>query len=328
MQKTEIKKLVRQLIAQKKVLAIMGPTASGKSALSMALADVLPVEIISVDSALIYRQLDIGSAKPTAEEMTKVPHHLINTHNPDESYSASEFVEDVHRLVKDIFARDKLPVLVGGTMMYFNALQQGLNDLPAANEEVREKLQQQWQENPQALHLRLAEIDPESAERIHPNDPQRLTRALEVYEISGKTLTEHRALQKNALSEFELVKIGLLTEDRKALHAQIGKRFDQMLEEGFLDEVKSLYAQPNLTSDMNAMRSVGYRQAWEYLDGIWDYETFIEKGKTATRQLAKRQFTWLRKEPELIMIDPFATSLAQRLEITLEALKKSIPPQT
>lgn len=320
--------LVKNLIAQKKVLAIMGPTASGKSALSMALAEVLPIEIISVDSALIYRQLDIGSAKPTVEEMAKVPHHLINTHNPDESYSASEFVEDVHRLVKEIFVREKLPVLVGGTMMYFNALQQGLNDLPAANEEIREKLQHQWNENPKALHQRLAEIDPESAGRIHPNDPQRLTRALEVFEISGKTLTEHRAEQKNALSEFELIKIGLLTEDRKALHAQIGKRFDQMLREGFLEEVKTLYAQPNLTGEMNAMRSVGYRQAWEYLDGVWDYETFIEKGKTATRQLAKRQFTWLRKEPELITIDPFATSLTQRLNISLEALNQAVKAKT
>jgi len=316
--------LVQKLIVQKKVLAIMGPTASGKSALSMALAEVLPMEIVSVDSALIYRQLDIGSAKPTEDEIVKVPHHLINTHNPDESYSASEFVEDVHRLVKEIFARGNLPVLVGGTMMYFNALQQGLNDLPAADERVRERLQLQWKDNPQALHERLSEVDPESAARIHPNDPQRVMRALEVYEISGKTLTEHRAEQKNTLSEFSLVKIGLLTEDRKALHEQIGKRFDQMLEEGFLEEVKALYAQPNLHGEMNAMRSVGYRQAWEYLDGVWDYETFVEKGKTATRQLAKRQFTWLRKEPELIKIDPFNTSLQQRLRQTISALETSV----
>lgn len=312
--------LVKKLIAQKKVLAIMGPTASGKSALSMALAEVLPIEIVSVDSALIYRQLDIGSAKPTAAEMAQVPHHLINTHNPDESYSASEFVADVHRLVNEIFARGKLPVLVGGTMMYFNALQQGLNDLPAADAQVRDKLQQQWQENPQALHERLTQIDPVSAARIHPNDPQRLTRALEVYEVSGKTLTELRAEQKNALSEFGLVKIGLLTEDRAALHKQIGKRFEQMLALGFMDEVKALYAQPQLTADMNAIRSVGYRQAWEYLDGIWDYDTFIEKGKTATRQLAKRQFTWLRKEADLTVLDPFRSTPEQRLQQVLQRL--------
>ena len=302
----------------------MGPTASGKSALSMALAVVLPIEIVSVDSALIYRQLDIGSAKPTEAEMAQVPHYLINTHNPDESYSASEFVADVHRLVKEIFARGKLPLLVGGTMMYFNALQQGLNDLPAADAQVREKLQQQWQENPQALHERLTQIDPVSAARIHPNDPQRLTRALEVYEVSGKTLTELRAEQKNALSEFVLVKIGLLTQDRAAIHKQIGKRFEQMLELGILDEVKALYAQPQLTADMNAIRSVGYRQAREYLDGVWDYDTFIEKGKTATRQLAKRQFTWLRKEPDLTIIDPFASSLEVRIQIALKALSDSL----
>lgn len=299
----------------------MGPTASGKSALSMVLAEVLPIEIISVDSALIYRQMEIGTAKPTEAEMAQVPHHLINTHNPDESYSASEFVADVHRLVQEIFARGKLPVLVGGTMMYFSALQQGLNDLPAADAQVREKLQQQWQENPQALHERLTQIDPVSAARIHPNDPQRLTRALEVYEVSGKTLTELRAQQKNALSEFELVKIGLLTEDRGALHKQIGKRFEQMLELGFMDEVKALYAQPQLKADMNAIRSVGYRQAWEYLEGIWDYDTFVEKGKTATRQLAKRQFTWLRKEPDLFVIDPFSSSLEECMKITLDVLK-------
>ena len=316
--------LLEQLIDKKICLALMGPTASGKSQLSMALAEVLPVEIISVDSALIYRGMNIGTAKPTPEEMARVPHHLIDTHEPDESYSASQFVADVHRLVKEIFSRGKLPLLVGGTMMYFNALQQGLNDLPPANENIRAKLLQQWQENPQTLHQRLSEVDPESAARIHPNDPQRLTRALEVFEVSGKTLTELRQKQKNALSEFTLLKIGLLTEDRKALHNQIAKRFKQMLEKGFLQEVKALYEQGKFTADMNAIRSVGYRQAWQFLEGDWDYETFIDKGIVATRQLAKRQFTWLRKEPDLLVIDPFHSSKEQRLQIAVQYLKDAI----
>lgn len=299
----------------------MGPTASGKSALSMALAKCLPIEIVSVDSALIYRQMDIGTAKPSLDELQKVPHHLINTHNPDESYSASEFVEDVQGLVKAIFARGKLPVLVGGTMMYFNALQKGLNDLPSADDGVRKRLQGQWQQDPQSLHRLLVNIDPESAQRIHPNDPQRLIRALEVFELTGKTLSEHRLAQKTALTEFGMIKIALLPENRQALHQKIESRFLKMIEQGFLEEVRALFVQPHLRADMSSMRSVGYRQAWQYLDGEWDYDTFLEKGIVATRQLAKRQFTWLRKESDLKVIDPFHCSLASQLELTLATLR-------
>ncbi|VAW49841.1 tRNA dimethylallyltransferase, partial [hydrothermal vent metagenome] len=284
--------LIQKLIEQKKCLALMGPTASGKSQLSMDLANVLPIEIISVDSALIYKGMDIGTAKPTAQEQQAVPHHLINTHDPQETYSASEFVKDVHRLVEQIFARGKLPVLVGGTMMYYNALQQGMNDLPTADQAIRAKLQQLWQDNPEQLHARLEQIDPESALRIHPNDPQRLVRALEVYEISGKTLTQLRAEPKPALTAFKLIKIGLIPEDRAKLHRQIEKRFKTMLEAGFLAEVKSLYEQGDLTEDTTAMRSVGYRQAWLFLTGEYDYDMFVYKGLVATRQLAKRQLTW------------------------------------
>jgi len=230
--------LIQTLIEQKKCLALMGPTASGKSQLSMDLASVLPIEIISVDSALIYKGMDIGTAKPSLQEQEQVVHHLIDTHDPQESYSASEFVEDVHTLVNEIFARGKLPVLVGGTMMYYNALQQGMNDLPSADEAVRKKLQALWQASPETLHQQLEKIDPESALRIHPNDPQRLIRALEVYEVSGKTLTQLRAEPKPVLTAFELIKIGLIPEDRAKLHAQIGKRFTSMLEAGFLSEVK------------------------------------------------------------------------------------------
>ncbi|MCF6345627.1 MAG: tRNA (adenosine(37)-N6)-dimethylallyltransferase MiaA [Thiomicrorhabdus sp.] len=311
---------IQTLIEQKKCLALMGPTASGKSQLSMDLARVLPIEIISVDSALIYQGMNIGTAKPSLQEQQQVVHHLIDTHDPLESYSASEFVEDVHTLVKNIFARGKLPVLVGGTMMYYNALQQGMNDLPSADDTVREKLQAIWQENPEQLHQRLEEIDPESALRIHPNDPQRLIRALEVYEISGKTLTKLRAEPKLELTAFKLIKIGLIPEDRAKLHKQITKRFDAMLEIGFLSEVKTLFERGDLTPDTTSMRSVGYRQAWLFLNGEYDYDMFVYKGLVATRQLAKRQLTWLRKESDLIQIDPYKTSPKSRLERVLEVL--------
>lgn len=319
----EAVKLTEALITEKKVLAIMGPTASGKSQLSMALAKELPIEIISVDSALIYRGMDIGSAKPTVEEMRQVPHHLINIISATESYSASVFVEDVHRLVKAIFERGKLPVLVGGTMMYFNALQQGLNDLPSASPEVRASLQQQWDDSPECLHQQLQEIDPESAARIHQNDPQRLIRALEVFQVSGKTLTEHRKNPKNALTAFELVKIALIPEDRAKLHQQIEQRFMQMLEQGFLKEVEALIKRGDLQADMTSIRSVGYRQAWDYLMGVYDYETFVHKGVVATRQLAKRQLTWLRKEADLTVFDPFSSSLQQRLKASLQRLQSA-----
>jgi len=314
--------LIQSLISKKVCVALMGPTASGKSQLSMDLAKELPIEIISVDSALIYKGMDIGTAKPSVEELQAVPHHLINTHDPMESYSASEFVEDVHQLVEQIFARGKLPVLVGGTMMYYNALQQGMNDLPSADEAIRKTLQQLWQDSPEVLHQRLEQIDPESAFRIHSNDPQRLIRALEVYEISGKTLTELRAEPKAALTAFKLIKIGLIPEDRKKLHAQIEKRFQSMLDVGFLSEVKSLFERGDLTADMTAMRSVGYRQAWLFLIGEYDYEMFVYKGLVATRQLAKRQLTWLRKEADLMTVDPYKTSEKERLRWLLDLLEK------
>jgi len=313
--------LVEQLIKRKQCLAIMGPTASGKSQLSMLLAEVLPIEIISVDSALIYKEMDIGTAKPTQDEMSQVPHHLINTHDASESYSASEFVDDVKRLVDEIFARGKLPVLVGGTMMYFNALQQGMSDLPSANEEVREKWLTIWQDSPSALHEKLKEVDPESAERIHQNDPQRLVRALEVYELTGKTLTEFRAAPKKGLPDFELIKIALIPEDRAKLHKQIETRFMTMVDSGFLQEAKTLYERTDLNVDMTSIRSVGYRQAWLFMEGEYDYETFIYKGLVATRQLAKRQLTWLRKESNVTVIDPYQTTPQERVKQTLTLLK-------
>lgn len=301
----------------------MGPTASGKSQLSMDLAAAYPIEIISVDSALIYRDMDIGTAKPTEQELQSVPHHLINTHDAADSYSASEFVEDVHQLVEQIFARNRLPVLVGGTMMYFNALQQGMNDLPSADESVRETLRQTWLQTPEKLHQRLMEIDPVSAQRIHKNDPQRLIRALEVYEVSGKTLTELRAEPKKGLTAFSLIKIALIPEDRKRLHQQIASRFQQMLDGGFLQEVKTLMARGDLNVEMTSIRSVGYRQAWSFLSGEYDYETFVDKGLVATRQLAKRQLTWLRKEQDMTVMDPFATSREARLKIVADLIESA-----
>lgn len=319
-----MQELVNKLIQKRQCLAIMGPTASGKSQLSMLLGEKMPVEIISVDSALIYKEMDIGSAKPTELELAAIPHHLINTHEPTQTYSASDFVDDVKRLVDEIFARGALPLLVGGTMMYFNALQKGMSNLPSANEEIRAKLQQTWQESPELLHQRLTEIDPESAARIHQNDPQRLVRALEVYEITGKTLTEFRAEPKEGLPNFELIKIALIPEDRAKLHAQIKKRFLEMVDQGFLNEVKGFYERGDLDVDMTSMRSVGYRQAWLFLAGEYDYDLFIDKSLVATRQLAKRQLTWLRKEENVTIIDPYQTTPEQRLELTIELLKQAV----
>lgn len=317
--------IVAALIAQKKVLAIMGPTATGKSKLSMQLADVLPIEIISVDSALIYRDMDIGTAKPTQAEQDKVPHHLIDMMAPSQSYSASDFVDDTHRLVVEIFARGRLPILVGGTMMYFHALQQGMADLPSANETIRERLAIEWFENAAAVYERLQEVDPAVCERIHANDQQRIFRALEVYELTGKPLSQHQQEGKGrGLTEFDLVKVVLLPESRAELHEQIEKRFLQMLDHGLLSEVESLKLNPDLHEDLPSIRCVGYRQAWSYLLGEMDYDTFVAQGMAATRQLAKRQITWLRKEQTALVLDSFELSAPQLLEQTLDYWGKTL----
>lgn len=312
---------VAELINQKICLAIMGPTASGKSSLTMALAKHLPIEIISVDSALIYRGMDIGTAKPTMDEQVAVPHHLIDILDPTESYSAADFVEDVHELVKEIFARGCLPVLAGGTMMYFNALQKGMAKLPSADEAIRAKIYQAWQERPAAVHEQLKQVDPDAAERIHQNDPQRLIRALEVYEITGKPLTQlQKEGQENGLSEFRLAKVALIPEERKQLHQQIELRFHQMLNSGFLKEAEKVFSSEGLSADLPAIRSVGYRQAWQFFAQEYDYDTFVEKSIVATRQLAKRQITWLRKEQNLLVLDPFKTNVDDRVEAVLDYL--------
>lgn len=276
---------------------LMGPTASGKTELAVQLAQALDGEIISVDSALVYKGMDIGTAKPSNEERRGVPHHLIDILDPAESYSTGQFRAQALTLMSEITKRKKIPVLVGGTMLYFNALTHGLAKLPDADPEVRARLDKDLEKlGKEALYQRLAEIDPESAARIHPNDPQRIQRALEVYEISGRPLTTFFQDAESPAIPYQIIRLIIAPEDRKRLHEIIAHRFMRMLEQGFVEEVEALYRRGDLTDKMPSVRAVGYRQVWAYLKGEYDYKTMVEKGIVATRQLAKRQFTWLRRE--------------------------------
>ncbi|MET3138210.1 tRNA dimethylallyltransferase [Undibacterium sp. GrIS 1.2] len=287
-----------------KVIAIMGPTASGKTAAALEIARHIPSEIISVDSALVFREMDIGTAKPSAAELASVPHHLINIIDPSEAYSVAQFLTDTKRLVEDIHARGKLPLLVGGTMMYFKALVNGLDDLPAANPAIRAELDAEAaRDGTPALHARLAALDPITAARLKPNDTQRIQRALEIIALTGQAMSSLLALQPKSEMPFDMLSLSLEPSDRAVLHQRIARRFDIILEQGFLDEVRALRQRGDLNPDMTSMRCVGYRQAWEHLDGIIDYPELHERGIIATRQLAKRQLTWLRSIPERIVID-------------------------
>jgi tRNA dimethylallyltransferase len=302
-------------------VAIMGPTASGKTAAALAIARERPVEIISVDSALVYRGMDIGTAKPTAEELASAPHHLIDIIDPLESYSVAQFRDDTLRLVAEISARGALPLLVGGTMMYFKGLTDGLDDLPTADAGVRAALDEEaarigWP----GMHAKLRALDPATADRLAPNDAQRINRALEIIELTGKPMSELLARRAKPELPFELVSFALEPNDRAVLHRRIALRFDQMLgerdDEGLVAEVARLRARGDLTPNLPSMRCVGYRQAWEYLDGTIDRAALRELGIIATRQLAKRQLTWLRSMPDRIVIDclgpdPTATMLGQ-----------------
>ncbi|MGP1832298.1 tRNA (adenosine(37)-N6)-dimethylallyltransferase MiaA [Shewanella frigidimarina] len=282
-----------------KVIFLMGPTASGKTALAIDMATQYNCEIISVDSALIYRDMNIGSAKPSAEELEMAPHKLIDILDPSESYSAADFRRDALLAIEDIISRGKTPLLVGGTMMYFKALLEGLSPLPSADEAIRQQILAQAQtEGWEALHQELCNIDPVAGERIHPNDPQRLSRALEVYRISGKTMTE-LTQTKSAVLPYDVVQFAIAPNDRKVLHELIAKRFNIMLEQGFIEEVARLKARDDLHLELPSMRCVGYRQCWQYLDNEFDHATMVEKATAATRQLAKRQLTWLRSWPDL-----------------------------
>tara|TARA_R110000851_G_scaffold169780_1_gene315961 strand:+ start:5079 stop:6005 length:927 start_codon:yes stop_codon:yes gene_type:complete len=282
-----------------KVIFLMGPTASGKTALAIEMATQHNCEIISVDSALIYRDMDIGSAKPSLQELQLAPHKLIDILDPSESYSAADFRRDALLAIEDIVSRGKTPLLVGGTMMYFKALLEGLSPLPAADNGIRQQILAQAQtQGWDALHQELCDIDPVAGERIHPNDPQRLSRALEVYRISGKTMTELTQTKSTALP-YDVVQFAIAPTDRKILHQLIANRFNMMLEQGFIEEVARLKARNDLHLELPSMRCVGYRQCWQYLDNEFDHTTMVEKATAATRQLAKRQLTWLRSWPDL-----------------------------
>lgn len=290
---------------------LMGPTASGKTALAVQLAEKLDAEIISVDSALVYRGLDIGTAKPTMDERKDIPHHLIDILDPSEVFSTGCFRTAALEHMDDITKRGKIPILVGGTMLYFNALFKGLAPLPEANLTIRKRLDEEFViYGKKAMHARLNAIDPESAVRIHPNDPQRVQRALEVYEISGKSMSQIFHESKQNSIPYKQIKIIVAPEERQQLHEQIADRFRLMIKHGLIEEVQSLYQREDLTEDLPAIRSVGYRQVWSYLKGSYDLETMIDKGIVATRQLAKRQFTWLRKENEAIQFNASSTNLS------------------
>lgn len=277
------------------VVFLMGPTASGKTGLAVELVQRLPMDIISVDSAMVYRGMDIGTAKPGRETLERAPHRLIDFLDPAQSYSAARFAEDARREIEAIHTRGRIPLLVGGTMLYFSALYRGLSDLPNADAGVRSALDQEAVEKGwPALHARLAEKDPETAQRIHPNDAQRIQRALEVIELTGRGLSEHDA----PASDFPwpCLRMVVCPQERKLLHRQIEQRFQAMMAQGFLEEVQTLHQRPELNPDLPSMRCVGYRQLWQYLDGAWSLEEAIQRGIAASRQLAKRQLTWLRSE--------------------------------
>lgn len=295
---------------------LMGPTAAGKTDTAIALHERLGHELISVDSAMVYRGMDIGSAKPSATELARAPHRLINLRDPTEPYSAADFRQDALNEMRQISAAGKVPLLVGGTMLYYKHLVEGVANMPAADPAIRERLAAQRQaEGLEALHQTLMNVDPVSAKRIHPNDPQRLMRALEVYYASGRPMSELWKEQQPETFPWRVLSIALSPNDRSVLHARIEKRFTTMLSEGLIDEVAALKKRDDLHVDLPAMKSVGYRQVWEYLDGEYDYPALKERGVIATRQLAKRQLTWLRSWSNLTWID------SQQADVVDKALK-------
>ncbi len=302
-------------------LLLLGPTASGKTACALALARELPVEIISVDSALVYRDMSIGTAKPSADELATCPHHLIDLISPEEAYSAARFRADAARLMAEITARGRIPLLTGGTMLYFKALRDGLSDLPAADAAMRRAIDEHaaargWPE----VHAELARLDPDAAARLEPTDAQRIQRALEIVRVTGRPLAASYANKENDALPCRLLTIAIAPSDRSVLHARIAKRFDAMLHAGFVDEVRQLRRQYRLTPDMPSMRCVGYRQAWEYLDGGIGYQELQFKGIAATRQLAKRQLTWQRQFreawPGFVELDCLRPDLTDALRYT------------
>lgn len=293
---------------------LMGPTAAGKTDLAIALAKQFACDIISVDSAMVYRGMDIGTAKPDAATLAQTPHHLIDVRDPLDTYSAAQFCQEALQKIEEIHSLGRIPLLVGGTGLYFRSLQYGLSDLPSANPIIRQRLTQQastigWE----AMHQRLAEIDSPAAQRIHPNDPQRIQRALEVYEATGKTMTQWYEKSQITTWDYPTIKVIIAPEQRQILHDRIRQRFEQMLAQGFIAEVQTLIARGDLSVDLPAMRAVGYRQVWQYLMGELTDEELMEKGVIATRQLAKRQLTWLRAENHAHWFDSQQQNVTEQL---------------
>jgi tRNA dimethylallyltransferase len=294
-------------------LVITGPTASGKSQLAYDLAEEIPLEVISVDSAQVYRGFDIGSAKPDAEQQRKVPHHLIDIRDASNPYSAADFRADAVMLIEEILSRQRLPVLVGGSMLYIKALRDGIAPLPSADPVIRAELLEAAEEHGWAsLHDRLKKIDPLAASRIKVADKQRLQRALEVHQLTGQPMSQ--LLEKgNQPCPFDLTEIAIMPSDRKILHLRIAERFDQMLEQGLIDEVINIRAMPGIDAELPAVKSVGYRQVWNYLEGHCNFDEMRQRATAATRQMAKRQYTWLRSWPDLAVLDK--ANLAEVLKI-------------
>jgi len=303
----------------------MGPTASGKSALAAALAGRIPVEIVSVDSAQVYRGMDIGTAKPSAAERAAVPHHLIDLIDPTEAYSAARFREDALRLMKEITARGRIPLLVGGTMLYFKALSEGLSELPDSDPEIRAEIDEEAAERGwPAMHTKLAEVDPQTAARLKPNDTQRIQRALEIYRASGRPMSRQLGRRKAPALPFRLIELALVPLDRAALHRRIEERFDAMLKRGLVEELRSLKKRYALRATLPSMRCVGYRQAWQYLEGEIGMKELRDHGIFATRQLAKRQLTWLRGMKAVRSFDCLAKDLdAEALDYVRGELARS-----
>lgn len=298
---------------------LMGPTAAGKTGLALELCERFPLDIISVDSALVYRGMDIGTAKPDAATLSRAPHRLVDIRDPAESYSAAEFREDALREMRAIRAAGRVPLLVGGTMLYFHALEHGLSELPAADEAVRAQLEREaakvgWP----AMHETLRKQDPEAAARIHPNDPQRIQRALEVIRLTGATMSGLQAASAGQKLPYRLHKIIVSPQPRSVLHARIEARFDEMLENGFIEEMKSLYTRPDLHRDLPSMRAVGYRQFWDFLDGKFSFGEAREKAFAASRQLAKRQLTWLRRDASALWYNLQAVGVREQLTRALQ----------